>query len=84
MAYSNSGMHGAGRTNAVKGSSDPIWRETLFLYVRDSESQSLTVHVEHAAREPEGSNILLGHANIEDVKKLCDGEVHNLHLDLQG
>ncbi|KAK9918553.1 hypothetical protein WJX75_004940 [Coccomyxa subellipsoidea] len=75
---------GAGRTNAVKGSSDPIWRETLFLYVRDSESQSLTVHVEHAAREPEGSNILLGHANIEDVKKLCDGEVHNLHLDLQG
>ena len=68
----------------MKGSSDPIWRETLFLYVRDSETQSLTVHVEHAAREPENTNVLLGYAEIKDLKKLCDGEVHNLQLDLQG
>ncbi len=77
-------MHGAGRTHAVKGSNDPIWRETLFLYVRDSETQSLTVHVEHAAREPENTNVLLGYTEIKDLKKLCDGEVHNLQLDLQG
>ncbi|EIE18845.1 alpha/beta-hydrolase [Coccomyxa subellipsoidea C-169] len=75
---------GAGRTHAVKGSSDPIWRETLFLYVRDSETQSLTVHVEHAAREPENINVLLGYAEMKDLKKLCDGDVHNLQLDLQG
>ena len=68
----------------MKDAADPVWRETLFLYVRDSENQNLTVHVEHAGKEPEESNILLGCAKIDDIKALCDGKVHDLHLDLQG
>lgn len=68
----------------MKGETEPVWRETLFLYVRDSASQSLTVHVEHAGREPEEANVLLGCAEIQDIKSLCDGKVHDLHLDLQG
>ncbi|BDA48953.1 probable phospholipase A1 EG1, chloroplastic/mitochondrial at C-terminar half [Coccomyxa sp. Obi] len=75
---------GAGRTHAVKGATEPVWRETLFLYVRDSQSQSLTVHVEHAGKEPEEANILLGYAEIDNIEALCNGKEHDLHLDLQG
>lgn len=74
----------AGRTLAVKECSAPVWRETLFLYVRDLGKQNLTVHVEHACREPEGRNVLLGSAQAPDLAALCDGEVHDLHLELQG
>lgn len=52
--------------------------------MRDSEVQSLTVHVEHAGRETEEANILLGHAKVDDIQALCDGKVHDLHLDLEG
>ena len=68
----------------MKDSTHPVWRETLFLYVRDMAVQSLTVHVEHAAREPEGRNVLLGRAEVPDLAALCDGDVHDLHLELEG
>jgi hypothetical protein len=74
----------AGRTLAVKECTAPVWRETLFLYVRDLGKQRLTVHVEHACREPEGRNVLLGCAEAPDLAPLCDGAVHDLHLELQG
>lgn len=77
-------LFSAGRTHAVKGATEPVWRETLILYVRDSEVQSLTVHVEHAGRETQEANILLGYAKIDDIQALCDGKVHDLHLNLEG
>lgn len=69
----------------MKDTTAPIWRETLFLYVRDSGSQSLTVHLEHADRSSGvAQNIMLGRAKVANLKALCDGKVHDLHLDLEG
>lgn len=68
----------------MRDSSAPVWRETLLLYVRDMAKQSLTLHVEHAGQEPEGRNALLGVARAPDLAALCDGQLHNLRLDLQG
>ena len=74
----------AGRTLAVRDSTAPVWRETLLLYVRDVGAQKLTVHVEHAGQGTEGRNALVGVAEVTNLGALCDGGVHDLHLDLQG
>ena len=54
------------------------------MYVRDPDNQTLTVHVEHATKEKEDVNVLLGMATVKDFKSLLDGEFHDLAFDLQG
>lgn len=74
----------AGRTLAVKESTEPQWRETLFLYVRDPDNQTMSIHVEHATKEVEDVNVLLGMATVKDFKSLLSGDVIDLEFDLQG
>jgi len=74
----------AGRTLAVKQSTEPQWRETLFMYVRDPDHQTMSIHVEHATKEQEDVNVLLGMADVKDFKSLLNGEIHDLQFDLQG
>lgn len=68
----------------MKQSTEPQWRETLFLYVRDPDSQTMSIHVEHATKEVEDVNVLLGMAMVKDFKSLLTGDVLDLKFDLQG
>ena len=74
----------AGRTLAVKDATEPQWRETLFMYVRDPDVQTMTIHVEHATKEVEDVNVLLGMATVQDFQSLLDGHIHDLQFDLEG
>ena len=68
----------------MKESTEPQWRETLFLYVRDPDNQTLSIYVEHATKEVEDVNVLLGMATVKDFKSLLNGDVIDLEFDLQG
>lgn len=68
----------------MKQSTEPQWRETLFMYVRDPEHQTLTIHVEHATKDGDDVNVLLGMAEVKDFQSLLNGEIHDLDFDLRG
>ena len=68
----------------MKQSTEPQWRETLFLYVRDPENQTLSIHVEHATKEVEDVNVLLGMATVKDFNSLLSGDVLDAQFDLEG
>ena len=68
----------------MKQSTEPQWRETLFLYVRDPENQTLSIHVEHATKEVEDVNVLLGMATVKDFNSLLSGDVLDVQFDLEG
>ena len=68
----------------MKDATEPQWRETLFMYVRDPDNQTMTIHVEHATKEVEDVNVLLGMAMVTDFQSLLDGDIHDLQFDLEG
>lgn len=73
----------AGFSEPYERSVDPSWRQTFFLYVRNAESQTLEVCVEHINEGDAAHETKLGTATLEDLAGLCDGEVHDLHLPLE-
>lgn len=61
---------------------DPLWRQTFFLYVRNVEEQTLDILVEAVTEGEEEENICLGKAQVTDLKSLCNGDTHDISLDL--
>ena len=76
--------HPAGFSDKYEQSVDPLWRQTFFLYIRDLSSQSLEVAVESITEDEEEENILMGRAEMKDLRHLCDGQIHDITLDLEG
>ena len=74
----------AGFSDVYEHSSDPLWRQTFFLYVRSLEKQSLHLKMEAISEDEAEENTCIGEAEIKDLSALCDGEVHDLNVDLQG
>ena len=72
----------AGFSDIYEHSIDPLWRQTFYLYIRDLASQSLEVAVESVTEDEEEENILLGSADMKDLADVCDGEIHEISLDL--
>lgn len=72
----------SGVTEKFTRTGDPIWRQTLFLYVNDPAAQSLEICIEHVTSEDEEENVVLGSTRIKDLAVLCDGEVHDCELNL--
>ena len=40
--------------------------------------------MESMTQDEEEENIFLGRAEMKDLQHVCDGEIHNIALDLQG
>ncbi|KAK9818196.1 hypothetical protein WJX72_008645 [[Myrmecia] bisecta] len=76
----------AGRSLAIDLEPAIALRETAFLYVRDPQKQALQVVLRnvHADENTPEEDRVLGTARHDDLRSLCDGEVHELALQLQG
>ncbi|KAK9829841.1 hypothetical protein WJX72_008191 [[Myrmecia] bisecta] len=68
-------------TKVVARSLEPVWAETFFLYVRNTRLQKLILRVND--RDVFSSDDGLGYAMC-DLEKLCDGDLHDLDVDLHG
>ena len=74
---------GTGKTDACRGSRDPSWRSTVFVYVQDAEHQTMRVRVLHDSQDDEIQQ-LLGEAELPSISDYCDGEQHEVELQLEG
>lgn len=73
-----------GFSTLQKGTTDPFYGETMFLYVRHPNKEPLRVRLMHNTRKPDVEDGELGGAYFHDIADLCDGESHELELDLEG
>lgn len=83
----HSHLHGglpAGWSSTVSMSTDPIYGETMFLYVRHPVEEPLHVKLLHNTSNPNQDVCEMGRVTFPNIAELCNGDYHELALDLEG
>lgn len=73
-----------GWSSTVSMSTDPIYGETMFLYVRHPVEEPLHVKLLHNTSNPNQDVCEMGRVTFPNIAELCNGDYHELALDLEG
>ena len=63
---------------------DPVYGETMFLYVRDPPTEPLRISLHHCTSKPNQKSGELAHAELPGIAELCDGKNRELDVQLKG
>ncbi|KAK9813880.1 hypothetical protein WJX73_003222 [Symbiochloris irregularis] len=73
-----------GWSSAQTATTDPIYGETMYLFVRDPEKESLRVSLQHCTSKPDQKQGELAWAELDDISTLCDGRSREVDVQVEG